>query len=195
MQSLTTNSVLAQSGENYTKQTQGKPVPQKWLCRLGPWQKTFEPGEEGEVCDWAQQKTGHWEGRWNDEPLGMRQYYLREVRECVSLEKSGDWEAFGRRMKIDRLPLAPKRVPPKLPRFYPVLDRQRWTDVEVFPMTEYEPGCAEECEDGEMPDYWSVFVRLEYGGRDCVADMPTEQQAQDLAAVIMSAANWFVPAK
>jgi hypothetical protein len=169
--------------------------PQKWLCRLGPWKMEFNPKGAGvyrELAEWAQEKTQHF-AAWDE---ATEKHLASQI--WFSLYGNGSIapasnDLFGRIMRIDPLPLALKCVPLKLPRFYPVLDKQRWTDVEVSPMTEYEPGCAEECEHGDTPCYWSVFVRLEYGGRDCVADMPTERQAQDLAAVILSASNWFIP--
>jgi len=179
-------SVSTQCAANAAPET----APTRWLCRLGPWQMEFEPGHEGDVAEWAQEKTAYWI-KWDAE---TKQSWAESFSFRVGIGVKFTQPAFGYFMEFDPLPLAPKRVPLKLPRFYPVEEKQRWTDVEVWPMVEDGEGGAG-IGIGETPDYWSVFVRLEYGGRDCVADMHTDRQAQDFAAVLMSGATWFVPAK
>ena len=63
-----------------------------------------------------------------------------------------------------------------------------WNNIEVHPVKEFKKGTknafCEQCEPKEA-DFWSVFLHLTEGGLLCVADLPTEELANDLEQLLM----------
>lgn len=65
----------------------------------------------------------------------------------------------------------------------PYLPRDKYDAVEIA-------GCIETLEyiervdDDREPQFWSVYLHLKEGGCECVADVNTQKQAQELAEVL-----------
>lgn len=64
---------------------------------------------------------------------------------------------------------------------------ERFDAYEVHPCREISPGVVEQCDEGEQPDFWSVYIHLVSGGLQCIADCNSEQDAQALVDILLSA--------
>lgn len=156
-----------------------------WHCKLGPWQKTFEEGEEDIVCDWAQQLTLHYIS-WPD----GRTEISGAISDLIK-NGGGELEVFGRTMTIS----VPKRGACEeravlLPTFYKLSALGEWDATEIAPIKEHG-GYADVVEEDGDWDYWSVYVHYHRGGRDCVADVATKEQAESFATLLTSSAASF----
>lgn len=81
--------------------------------------------------------------------------------------------------------------------FTPDAATKPWASVEVEGVA-YEDGRSEtdiqRVEEGEKPDFYSVYLRLLDGRAFCVADLPTKFLAEELASLLMNAAKNYFPA-
>lgn len=67
-----------------------------------------------------------------------------------------------------------------------------WDNIEVMACKVVdENGSVEPVEDDEKPDFHSVYLHQVNGGVQCIADLPTEQMAYDLANLIQNAVGSF----
>jgi hypothetical protein len=72
-----------------------------------------------------------------------------------------------------------------------------WTNTEVHPCHTIEKGkngskdIVEQCEP-EQAEFWSVYVHLNEGGVDCVADCDTEEEANEFAEFLEKTAKQYL---
>ena len=78
-----------------------------------------------------------------------------------------------------------------MPNFSPASVPVKWDNVEVDPVVMDEEGNCEVTDNPEEATMWSVYLHDVKGGVQCVADVATEKQANDLAALILKAAKNF----
>lgn len=81
----------------------------------------------------------------------------------------------------------------KAPRYYPEGAAQPFNDIELFPITEEEDGTAYPAEGEEPVFYYSLFAHLNTGGLTCLADLPTEAEAETVLHLLQSTALNFKP--
>lgn len=78
--------------------------------------------------------------------------------------------------------------------FTPKAAEGHWDATEVDPvrqvMVDGKVIACEVCNEGEE-EFWSVYLHQREGGVQCVADVPTKKQAEDLAELIESAAESY----
>lgn len=72
---------------------------------------------------------------------------------------------------------------------YPNGTKYTWDNVEVDGVKE-ENGNISVTHDNDA-DFWSVYLRAVDGGVMCVADLPTEKHAQDLATLLRNATRSY----
>lgn len=59
----------------------------------------------------------------------------------------------------------------------------KWDDIEVNPVWDDGKGNCEVCDEGQE-HFWSVYLHSAGGGVQCIADLPTKQQAIDFAELL-----------
>ncbi len=73
-----------------------------------------------------------------------------------------------------------------------------WDCTEVWPCRtvqetgEHQFQYTEQCEDSEA-EFFGVYIHLVEGGIECVADLPTRAQAEELATLLEKAAKTYQP--
>ena len=83
-------------------------------------------------------------------------------------------------------------IPLPLPSFYDVdrKDKLEWTNTEVHGCK--DNGIFTEQVDDDEADFFSVYVRLSWGGLECIADLATRAQAEELARTIERIAPGYI---
>jgi len=76
----------------------------------------------------------------------------------------------------------------RLPEFYISEELVPWDFLEVHPVKEIETGFFETCNNGEE-DFWSVYLHRIEGGLICIADVKTENEANELSKLISDCSN------
>ncbi len=70
--------------------------------------------------------------------------------------------------------------------FIPDAAKSKWDDIEVMPVFEDSNGNCEPCEP-EQANLYSVYLHQVTGGVQCIADLPTEKEANELAELLKTA--------
>ena len=69
------------------------------------------------------------------------------------------------------------------PEFYNDAIITEWNAIEIHPVIHLGEGSFETCEPEEA-DFYSVYLHAVSGGLICIADVPTEQHANELSQLI-----------
>ncbi len=76
-----------------------------------------------------------------------------------------------------------------LPDFAPAAVPAEWDTIEIGAVIE-EDGSCERVDPEEIdPSFWSLYMRDKKGFAHCIADVPTQEQAESLHDLIMAAAG------
>jgi len=77
-------------------------------------------------------------------------------------------------------------------KFVPSPATNAWDAVEIAGIVDDGTEANRVEDENDNPDYWSVYLHQVAGGVDCVADVPTEEQAKDLKLLLVNAVRSFM---
>lgn len=77
--------------------------------------------------------------------------------------------------------------------FIPDAAKGKWDDIEIMPVFEDNNGNCEPCEP-EQANFYSVYLHQVTGGVQCIADLPTEKEANEFAKLLKTAIESYTTA-
>lgn len=135
--------------------------------------------------------TDHFEvfHEYNEAEESPLQQVNNRVHELQQLEQDEvvDWHL--RSWNIANIIKTSEHYPTEQVEFFPDAASGCWQDMEVSPVLNNDGGC-EVC-DEENAEFWSVYLHQIEGGVQCIADLHTKKQAEQLAELIENAAKHY----
>lgn len=134
-------------------------------------------------------------GYYSGDSRADMNFFVSLAKEFEEKYKSIDWETsdLDYMTEVENFATLKLGLKPKLNLSYPNAFKQQWDNIEIERCRDdgEDTYPIHDSEDVEPNDFYSVYVHMVEGGLMCVADLPTEEAAIQLAETLKLAVKTY----